>query len=145
MLASAVTVMGRQAGIFAQTVEWTAWSGTGMVTDAESKRFKEAGLYPVSVEDGSALYLQAVLQTRLPRVAAFNKGAAFAGQREISPWSAGGIPRRTLRTGSDGTVGFDVTGDVYINQHLVRREPVVPGTFTTEILSEFKTDPKKGS
>ena len=143
MLASAVTAIGQKEGIFSQTVEWTAWSGTGMVTDAESKRFKEAGLDPVTVEDGTKLYLQAVLSTRLPRLAAFNKGAAFTGQREISSWTVPGNPTTSLREKGADCVVFDMSRDVYIEQHLVRHEPVVPGTFTTEVLSEYKTDDKK--
>lgn len=140
MLASAVAALGARHGIFAQTVEWTAWTGTGMVSDAESKRFEESGLNPVTVKDGVALYIQAVLNTELPRVAAFNEGAVFAAIRSISPWMASGFPLPALKTGTGSIVDFDVTRDVYINQHLVRHNPVVPGTFTTEVLSECKDD-----
>ena len=142
MLAAAVSVLGRDAGIFAQTVEWTAWKGTGMVTEAEAERFEQSGLFPVNVTDGVALYMQAVMSTRLSRVAVFNEGAAFAARRDLSTWSTAGTPRRVLKTGQDNLVDFHLDRDVYIRQHLVRHEPVVPGTFTTEIFSECLGDSK---
>ncbi|MDC7125631.1 MAG: SDR family NAD(P)-dependent oxidoreductase, partial [Spirochaetales bacterium] len=143
MLASALISIGKKTGVFAQTVEWNAWSGTGMVTAAESKRFKELGLHPLEIEEGSELYLQAVLSTRLPRLAAFNKDASFASEREISDWSVPGNPISSLRKPGEDFINFDIYRDTYIEQHLVRDEPVVPGTFTTEIFSEFKDDDKK--
>jgi NAD(P)-dependent dehydrogenase (short-subunit alcohol dehydrogenase family) len=55
VLAWLVTEIGaRYPHVKAQTVEWTAWTGAGMVTDEEAKRFAQSGLVPLEVPMASA-------------------------------------------------------------------------------------------
>jgi len=126
--------------IHCQTIEWTAWSGTGMVTDAEAKRFSEAGLIPVDVKHGVAMYLDGVLGASHTQLAAFNPSSAFASGRQISEHPVAARPRVALVDEPDGDAAAFATlsleRDVYLNQHLVNGEPVVPGTFVTEIFAE---------
>ena len=143
VLACAISSIGKQHNIFAQTIEWTAWTGTGMVSDEEAKRFQEVGLVPLTVKRGVELFLQGVLGSDLPRLSAFNEGAIFTKNREISKEHIPARPKEILTTDNGKKVVFSLDSDLYINQHLVQYKPVVPGTFTTEIFLEALTDKKK--
>ncbi|MCK9522068.1 MAG: acyltransferase domain-containing protein [Proteobacteria bacterium] len=122
------------------TLEWTAWVGTGMVSEEEGKRFKAAGLKALTVETGVPLFLEAALRTVQPRIAVYNAEASFAGGRTLAKHPLPPVPRvRLVDTAADGTrsiVRFSTDTDSYIHQHLVNLEPVVPGTFVTEIFAE---------
>ncbi|MBK8806376.1 MAG: SDR family NAD(P)-dependent oxidoreductase [Bacteroidales bacterium] len=140
VLACAVSAIGQQyKNVLANTVEWTAWVGTGMATEAETKRFAEMGLNPVNVETGVNLYDQAIFNTNLPRLAAFNQGAEFASNRQLNNFTVASRPKEYLLTG-ENEVFFTQAEDIYVNQHLVQFTPVVPGTFVTEILMESLKD-----
>ncbi|MBN2673273.1 MAG: KR domain-containing protein, partial [Deltaproteobacteria bacterium] len=126
--------------IHAQTAEWTAWTGTGMVSEQEGKRFKEAGLIALTVETGVPLFMEGITGVADGRVAAFNATADFAVGRPFLVHPVAARPRTRLVTkGKDGaadSVHFSLLTDTYINQHLVNMEPVIPGTFVTEIFAE---------
>jgi hypothetical protein len=141
LLAWLVTEIGAaHPHVKAQTVEWTAWVGTGMVTEEEGKRFAQAGLTPLDVRTGVRLYAEAVLGAAQGRVATFNSGAPFASVRPISPFPVAARPReRLLEPAEPGRLPraiFSASRDVFVRQHLVRLEPVVPGTFVAELFAE---------
>ncbi len=127
-------------GLRAQTVEWTAWVGTGMVSEQEGKRFAEAGLVPLTVDTGVPLYMHGISGCTDQRVAAFNAAAAFAGGRPFTVHPVSAQPRARLldRNPDKGRIlaSFSLLTDAYINQHLVNLEPVIPGTFVTELFAE---------
>ena len=141
MLAWIVTGLGAaHPGLHAQTIEWTAWVGTGMVSEEESKRFEQAGLTPVKVDEGVAFFMEGLTGSAHSRLAVFNKSAEFSEIRKIGEHPAAARPRVRLVDPADGdkgaTANFSLERDVYISQHLVKMEPVVPGTFVTEIFAE---------
>ena len=124
----------------AQTIEWTAWAGAGMVTEEEIKRFEEAGLTPLDVASGVELFLEGLNGSSRPQLAAFNPSAGFASTRRIVEHPIAARPRTQLLddTGSGGApvARLSLDGDVYLKQHLVNGEPVVPGTFIAEMFHE---------
>jgi acyl transferase domain-containing protein/NAD(P)-dependent dehydrogenase (short-subunit alcohol dehydrogenase family) len=139
MLTWMIAQLGQQyPQMLAQTIEWTAWTGTGMVTNEEAKRFKESGLTPLDIESGVNLFIQGVLGTTHRQLAAFNAGAAFGSGRKIVDQVVGGVPVKKLLTteGDIPRARFSLKQDLYLKQHLVQRKPVVPGTFVSEILAE---------
>ncbi len=138
MMAWLVAGIGRlHPRVRAQTVEWTAWVGTGMVTDEEAKRFSEAGLSPLTPALGTRRYLEALLRGRLPRMACFNAGAAFADARPVVETPIASRPvRRLLSEPGGDRARFSLERDVYLLQHLVNGESVLPGTFIAEIFAE---------
>jgi hypothetical protein len=136
LLAWLVTELGaRYPHLKAQTVEWTAWTGTGMVTEEEAKRFAQGGLTPLDVPTGVRLYAEAVLGAAHSRVAVFNAAAPFTAARPIARFPLAARPVERLLTDGHGAV-FDERLHPYIRQHLVQLEPVVPGTFVVELLAE---------
>ena len=146
LLAWLVTELGaRYPHVKAQTVEWTAWTGTGMVTEEEAKRFAQGGLTPLDVPTGVRLYAEAVLGAACSRVAAFNAAAPFTAARPLSPFPLTARPQERLLADGDPASGrppfavFSARHHAYIRQHLVRLEPVVPGTFVVELLAEAST------
>jgi NAD(P)-dependent dehydrogenase (short-subunit alcohol dehydrogenase family) len=141
LLAWLVAEIGaRHPHVKAQTVEWTAWVGTGMVSEEEAKRFAQVGLQPLDVRTGVRLYAEATLGAAHQRVAAFNASAPFTSVRPIAEFPLAARPQERLLF--DGPVGgpplavFSERHHPYIRQHLVRLEPVVPGTFVVELLAE---------
>jgi NAD(P)-dependent dehydrogenase (short-subunit alcohol dehydrogenase family) len=126
--------------ILAQTIEWTAWRGTGMVSDQEARRFEEAGLVPIDVARGTQLFLDGVMGTDRCQLAAFNAKAGFAAGRSFVEHSLSAKPIARLVSASAGEgrnrAIFHPSTDIYIPQHKVNLEPVVPGTFVTEIFAE---------
>jgi NAD(P)-dependent dehydrogenase (short-subunit alcohol dehydrogenase family) len=135
-LAWLVRGIGRaHPGLRAQVVEWTAWEGTGMVTDEEAKRFRQTGLIPLDVSSGTAAYLDGLLGTALPQVACFNRRAALVSGRTTTDLSFAARPAARLLGGGQ-RARFDRGRDVWVPQHLVDGEPVVPGTFVTELFAE---------
>jgi len=129
----------RHPGLHAQTVHWTAWTGTGMVTAEEEKRFAEAGLTPLDVEQGVRLFLDGLLGTDVAQLAAFNTSASFAAARPQAPFPLSPRPRARLveqRSGRPPTARFSRARDLWLDQHVVRGEPVVPGTFVSEMFAE---------
>ncbi|MCU0662418.1 MAG: acyltransferase domain-containing protein [Myxococcota bacterium] len=129
-------------GLVAQCVDWTAWVGTGMVTDEEAKRFGEAGLVPLDVTSGVDMFLEAAIGSNATRLAVFNPGAAFASGRKISSWKISPRPKASLTRWQGEKVVAELTRsrDLFLEQHLVKLEPVAPGTFVTEMLSEAARD-----
>ncbi len=127
----------RHEGLFAQTVDWTAWVGTGMVTDEEAKRFDKAGLTPLNVETGVGLFMKAATRTAHTKLAALNGNAGFTAGREVSSHPVSALPKSRL-TEAKGTnvASFSTTRDPYLDQHLVEMLPVAPGTFVSEIFAE---------
>ena len=142
MLASTVKEIGAMyPHLLAQSIDWTAWAGTGMVSGEELKRFEQAGLVPLGVERGVELFLEAMEGSAHRRLSAFNASAAFASNRKLEEHAAAARPRASLveacdESGSAQCVFFSLTRDPYLKQHLVNGEPVVPGTFITEIFAE---------
>ncbi|MBN2530162.1 MAG: acyltransferase domain-containing protein [Deltaproteobacteria bacterium] len=126
--------------IHAQTVEWTAWTGTGMVSEQEGKRFKDAGLIALTVETGVPLFMEGITGVADARVSAFNATADFSAGRPFLEFPLAARPRMRLLADKDSSgnqlVHFSLQTDTYINQHLVNLEPVIPGTFVTEIFAE---------
>jgi NAD(P)-dependent dehydrogenase (short-subunit alcohol dehydrogenase family) len=124
-------------GVRAQIVEWTAWEGTGMVTDEEAKRFRQSGLIPLDAGTGTAAYLDGLLGTGLAQVACFNLAAAMVSGRSTTalPFAARPAERLLLEPGGS-LARFHRGRDAWVMQHLVNREPVVPGTFVTELFAE---------
>jgi NAD(P)-dependent dehydrogenase (short-subunit alcohol dehydrogenase family) len=82
--------------INAQTIEWTAWSGTGMVTEQESKRFADAGLIALTVETGVPLFMEGIAGCEEARLAAFNAAAGFASGRKFLEYKLSARPRTRL-------------------------------------------------
>ena len=140
LLAGAVQAIGRRwPELHAQTVAWTAWTGTGMVSAEEEKRFAEAGLRPLDPQRGVRLFLDAVLGAAQPHLAAFNITAAFADSRPIAPHPLAPRPQARLvepRGTGPTTVRFSRARDLWLDQHRVNGEPVVPGTFVTELFAQ---------
>ncbi len=121
--------------VLAQTIDWTAWKGTGMVTDEEAKRFQEVGIIPVDVETGVSIFMIGLTETRHRQLAAFNASAEFVSGRPLSGHLVSAQSLACL-TGDNGRARFSLARDVYLNQHLVELAPVVPGTFVSEIFAE---------
>ena len=140
LLAGAVLAIGKRwPQLHAQTVDWTAWTGTGMVSPEEEKRFAEAGLRPLDPQRGVRLFLDAVLGAAQPHLAAFNITAAFADSRHIAPFPLAPRPQGRLvevRSSGPTTVRFSRARDLWLDQHRVNGEPVVPGTFVTELFAQ---------
>jgi acyl transferase domain-containing protein/NAD(P)-dependent dehydrogenase (short-subunit alcohol dehydrogenase family)/acyl carrier protein len=140
LLAGAVAALARRwPSLQAQTVDWTAWTGTGMVSAEEEKRFEEAGLRPLDVQRGVRLFLDAVLGAEQPHLAAFNVTAAFADSRPIVAHPLTPRPAAKLyepRPQGPSTVRFTRARDLWLDQHKVNGEPVVPGTFVTELFAQ---------
>ncbi|MDJ0762232.1 MAG: beta-ketoacyl synthase N-terminal-like domain-containing protein [Myxococcota bacterium] len=132
----------RHPHLFAQIVDWTAWVGTGMVTEEEAKRFSQAGLIPLDVETGVALFMDAVERTRLEKLAALNASAGFAAGRDIADHPVPATVRSQLLTDA-AKARFSTQRDLYLDQHLVEMLPVVPGTFVSEIFAEATADSNK--
>ncbi len=129
--------IGRQyPGVRAQIVEWTAWEGTGMVTDEEAKRFRQSGLIPLDVATGTAAYLDGLLGTGLAQVACFNSAAAMVSGRADTDLPLAARPAGSLLAPGTSRARFDRRHDSWVAQHLVNGEPVVPGTFVTELFAE---------
>ncbi len=126
--------------LHAQTIDWTAWVGTGMVSDEEAKRFQEVGLTPLDVESGVALFMDGVMGSSHAKLAALNASAGFAAGRPVVDCPAAPRPRKRLTMSGRGKgaskVHFSKTRDLYLDQHLVEMAPVVPGTFVSEIFLE---------
>jgi len=123
----------------AQTIEWTAWTGTGMVSAEESKRFAEAGLTPLTVRAGVKLFLEGLLGSDHTQLAAFNPSAAFAGGRPMARFPVAAQPLKRLVEFPEGrspSVRLDLSRDLYLEQHLVQGQPVAPGTFVANIFAE---------
>jgi hypothetical protein len=144
LLASTVRAIGeRYPGLRAQTVEWTAWIGTGMVRREEAKRFTDAGLTPLDPDSGVALYLEGLGGTTHPQLAAFNPDAAFVSGRTTAdhPVAARPLTRLVSQDGNGAhRARFSLERDVYLRQHLVNNEPVVPGTFVSDIFNEVASE-----
>ncbi|MBW2276371.1 MAG: polyketide synthase dehydratase domain-containing protein [Deltaproteobacteria bacterium] len=136
-------IKARYPHLRAQTVEWTAWTGTGMVRDEEAKRFAEAGLTLLDTQSGTELYLDGLAGTAHTQVAVFNPSAAFAGGRPLAEHPVAARPIRALVTADGGArnrARFSLERDVYLYQHLVNGEPVVPGTFVSDIFAEVAAE-----
>ncbi|HUT76437.1 MAG TPA: polyketide synthase dehydratase domain-containing protein, partial [Polyangia bacterium] len=123
-------------GVRAQTVEWTAWEGTGMVTDEEAKRFRQSGLIPLDAGTGTAAYLDGLLGTALTQVACFNSAAAMVSGRIATALPFAARPAERLLEPGSSRARFHRGRDAWVMQHLVNGEPVVPGTFVTELFAE---------
>ena len=127
----------------AQTIDWTAWKGTGMVSNQEAKRFADSGLTLLDVQQGVSLYLAGILGSKQSRLAVFNASAPFGSGREFVKHPVAARPKSRLVSGNGipgAFVQFSLEDDVYLKQHLVELEPVVPGTFVTEIFAESVVD-----
>ncbi len=122
--------------VHAQTIDWTAWTGTGMVTDEEAKRFKEVGLRPIEVAEGVDLFIEGLLGFSHQQLAAFTPSRKMTAARSIAEHPVAARPRMSLLEEGVNRVRFSVERDVFLNQHLVRLAPVVPGTFICEIMGE---------
>ena len=140
MLAGAVRTMAeRWPSLHAQIVDWTAWTGTGKVTPDEERHFAEAGLAPLEVSHGVRLFLDAVLGAEQHHLAAFNPSAAFAESRPLETAPVAPRPSDRLaspRRGVTTTARFTRARDLWLDQHKVNGEPVVPGTFVTELFAQ---------
>ncbi len=118
-------------------VDWTAWSGTGMVSKEEAKRFKESGLVPVDIENGVKMFLKAAGDPTHTRFAVFNEGAAFTGDVVTKYALSSNSFKNLSGTHSEPMkVNFSLGRDIYLHQHVVNGAPVVPGTFVSEIFAE---------
>jgi len=139
LLAVMVEQLGREhPHLMVQTVEWTAWTGTGMVTEQEAKRFAENGLFPIDIPTGVALFMGALFGCQQSRIAAFNAGAGMGAGRQLTPeYPMTPRPRQRLLTQEDPpALHLSVDRDLFLGEHLVNEAPVVPGAFITEIFSE---------
>ncbi|GEM_PF-3170899 len=121
-----------------QTIHWTAWKGTGMVTAAQAERFAAGGLTLLGIDEGVNKFLTALSGGREHReLAVYNASSELSASRPqvatlrrsnlVSPQN--GVPTRRAR--------FSLTHDLYLRQHLVAGNPVVPGTFIAEMMAEI--------
>jgi NAD(P)-dependent dehydrogenase (short-subunit alcohol dehydrogenase family) len=122
----------------AQTIQWTAWKGTGMVTAAQAKRFAEGGLVLLGIEEGVKKFLTTLSRGREHReLAVFNASSDLAAVRPI----VSGFKRSRLVSAPNGVptrrARFSLDRDAYLHQHLVAGNPVVPGTFIAEMMAEI--------
>ncbi|MBW2260901.1 MAG: SDR family NAD(P)-dependent oxidoreductase, partial [Deltaproteobacteria bacterium] len=132
LTAAGRALASRHPSVQVQTIEWTAWQGTGMVSDREVENFKLMGLTILDTESGVELFLDAVMNPDPPvQAAVYNPGAAFA-----MPASAMPSPRKTLLEDGTLTARFSPEHDTFLNQHLLNGQPVVPGTFVIELFAE---------
>ncbi|MCP4678615.1 MAG: acyltransferase domain-containing protein [Deltaproteobacteria bacterium] len=126
--------------LHAQTIDWTAWVGTGMVSDEEAKRFQEVGLTPLDVESGVSLFMDGVMGSSHAKLSALNASAVFGAGRPVVECMASPRPRKRLTASGRGKgasrARFSKTRDLYLDQHLVEMSPVAPGTFVSEIFLE---------
>jgi NAD(P)-dependent dehydrogenase (short-subunit alcohol dehydrogenase family) len=129
------------ANVTAQIIDWTAWTGTGMVTDEEAKRFQEVGIIPVDVNTGVAMFMTGLAETKHKQLAAFNANAEFVAGRALAGHPIAAQPLTSL-TAENGRARFSLEKDVYLKQHLVEKVPVVPGTFISEIFNETVSNDK---
>ena len=127
----------RYPHIHSTVIEWTAWSGAGMVSDEEAKRFRENGLLPVDLKSGVHFFLNAVSSVNHPRVAVFNKEALFASTYNIIPYKQPATVRRAFMQKGSDTVSFAPRRDAFLNQHIVKNDLVIPGTFISEMFAEI--------
>ncbi len=128
-------------------VDWTAWSGTGMVSKEEAERFVKSGLIPVDVPSGVSYFMKAVGNPHNVRLAVFNGDAAFAGDA-VSEHILNSTPFKTLSNPHGDLkkftkVNFNLERDNYLSQHVVNGVPVVPGTFISEVFAENLLDEGK--
>jgi acyl transferase domain-containing protein/NAD(P)-dependent dehydrogenase (short-subunit alcohol dehydrogenase family) len=146
LAATMVQQLGQQyPKLHAQSLDWTAWVGTGMVSAEEAKRFEQAGLVPVTVEEGVKLFLEGVFGNVHQRLAVFNEGAAFASNRTVEFHEVAARPRNRLvdngkSPDANHLIRLSLSRDTYLRQHLVKDAPVAPGTFITEMFAEIAHD-----
>ncbi|MCP4605616.1 MAG: acyltransferase domain-containing protein [Proteobacteria bacterium] len=130
-----------------QIIDWTAWVGTGMVSEEEAKRFVQIGLKPLDVKSGVSLFLDGIAGSTHQRLAALNASAGLAAGRQVVEFPVVARPRSRLldsdRSEVIPTARFSMTRDVFLSQHLVEGAPVVPGTFVSEIFFESISDKRR--
>ncbi|HPS29282.1 MAG TPA: SDR family NAD(P)-dependent oxidoreductase [bacterium] len=133
----AIEIKALYPHIQVSTVDWTAWSGTGMVSKEEAKRFAEAGLIPIDIPNGVRMFLKAAGDFTHTRFAVFNGDASFA-KNTVTSHSIASTSFKTLSGTHDEPmkVNFSLKRDLYLHQHVVNGSPVVPGTFVSEIFAE---------
>jgi malonyl CoA-acyl carrier protein transacylase/NAD(P)-dependent dehydrogenase (short-subunit alcohol dehydrogenase family)/acyl carrier protein len=133
--------------VHAQTIDWTAWVGAGMVTEEEAKRFAKTGLIPLHLDRGVRLFLDGTAGCAHQKLAALNASAGFAAGRPVASHLVAARPRALLMDGADGQtadrINFSIERDIYLRQHLVEMAPVVPGTFISEIFFESLKDRRR--
>ncbi len=114
------------------TMEWTAWRGTGMVSEREARNFESLGLTVLDATSGVDLFLRA-LRSRAPlnQVSVFNPGSAFSmpARRQVAI-------RTSLLEDGGPTARFSPEKDAFLDQHRLNGQPVVPGTFVIELFAE---------
>ena len=132
LTAAGRALASRHPQVQVQTIEWTAWQGTGMVSEREVENFKQLGLTILDTESGVDLFLDAVMSPEPPvQAAVYNPGAAF-----VMPASATPSPRKSLLDDGSLTARFSPEQDTFLNQHLLNGQPVLPGTFVIELFAE---------
>jgi NAD(P)-dependent dehydrogenase (short-subunit alcohol dehydrogenase family) len=132
LTAAGRALAGRHPSVQVQTIEWTAWQGTGMVSEREVENFRQMGLRILDTESGVDLFMDAVTRPDPPvQASVYNPGAAF-----VMPSSAKPSPRKSLLEDGTLTARFSPEHDAFLNQHLLNGQPVVPGTFVIELFAE---------
>ncbi len=134
LLQSAGRVLGKEhPSSTVQTIEWTAWTGTGMVTEREAQSFRAQGLTVLETAAGVQLFLDAIISSSpQPQISVFNPGSAFTMPRART------VRHRRRGLVQEGTqlAHFSPRSDEFLSQHLLNGQPVVPGTFIVELFAE---------
>lgn len=154
-LATAATYGARSAGYGEFTIGWTLWDGTGMGANELTKAyFQRAGSYShMAVAEGTHHFVRELhAPYRHPSVVHLGTAEEATVERFYPGYPSGtGSPapgatadrgfylREVISADSDEAVfecAFDLETHGYLNHHLVREAPTLPGTFVTEIAGE---------
>lgn len=157
-LATAAGYAAATTGIEEFVIGWTLWDEVGMGADELTREyFRKAGSYshmpvaegirhfvaelsaarraPLSVHLGEAeratveRFHPGFLDRPRTGAGTADRGRFYLRRALDAPVDAGG---RAVRFACD----FDLTTDAYLNHHLVRGVPTLPGTFVTEMAAE---------
>ncbi|MEU5696180.1 SDR family oxidoreductase [Actinosynnema sp. NPDC020468] len=129
------------------TVGWTLWDGVGMGANELTKAyFERAGSYShMAIPEGVHHFVRE-LQASVRRPSTVHLGEAewatvakFYPAPAVTPFYL----RERVSSGPGEAVHecrFDLDTDAYLEHHLVRDHPTLPGTFVTEIAAEAARD-----
>lgn len=120
-------------------VNWSPWSGSGMVADSVARQFAERGLTLIDPSDGRRM-LDAEIRCGAKGAPEILLGAG--------PWDGATTPQKrgdvplvtTLAVGADGSVDWVETLDVarhrYLDDHRIDGKPVLPAAMAAEMMAE---------
>jgi acyl transferase domain-containing protein/NAD(P)H-dependent flavin oxidoreductase YrpB (nitropropane dioxygenase family)/NADP-dependent 3-hydroxy acid dehydrogenase YdfG/acyl carrier protein len=120
-------------------VNWSPWSGSGMVAEGVARQFAERGLTLVDPSDGRRM-LDAEIRCGVKGAPEIVLGAG-PWQAARTPTTHGDVPLVTsLTVGAGGRVEWADTLDVarhrYLDDHRIDGTPVLPAAMAVELMAE---------